>query len=171
MSQQESGTDVVELIIDDHRRFEELMRELRNVQSDRADLRAQFSALLIAHAEAEEERVYPQLRKKNAADGEEIEHGRKEHAEINDALLEFLEVTELSGDTYDEKLEDLVTVVNHHTNEEEQTLINDARTDVSKADRETLGAAFAEARKRHMDADCGSLENVRKVVASTDERL
>ena len=53
--------DVVELILDDHRQFEDLLRQLRDSSSDRDAVRQAFSALHVAHAHAEEEHVYPTL--------------------------------------------------------------------------------------------------------------
>ncbi|WP_344421682.1 hemerythrin domain-containing protein [Amycolatopsis minnesotensis] len=162
--------DVVELILTDHRRFEELMRGLRDITADRGRLRDEFATLLVAHAEAEEQEVYPKLRSKHAADQDEVEHGEKEHAEINEALLRFAELTDLKGDEYDETLEDLVEVVNHHTNEEEQTLLNDARQHVPAAEREQLGVAFRTARQVLLDTNCGRIENLRLVVDKTASR-
>lgn len=166
----ETDDDVVELILDDHRTFEILMRGLRDVTADRAGLRDEFAALLVAHAEAEEDEVYPTLRGQ-AADAEEVTHGRSEHAEINQALLGFLELGEVSGENYDEKLEELVEVVNHHTNEEEQTLLNDARSHVSAEQRARLGTAFRTARQVQLDTNCGRIENVRLLVTRTQHRI
>lgn len=162
--------DVVELILADHRRFEDLMRGLRDVGADRATLRGELAALLVAHAAAEEQEVYPKLRKK-ASDDEEVEHGEEEHAEINQALLSFLLLEDLNGDSYDESLENLVEVVNHHTNEEEQTLLNDARQDLDDQERARFGIAFRTARQVQLDTNCGRVENVRLVVGKTEGRL
>ena len=76
--------DVVELILADHRRFEDLLRKLRNDTSDREAVRAAFSTLHVAHAEAEEKFVYPALRKKSSVTEHEAEHGKEEHAEGTD---------------------------------------------------------------------------------------
>ena len=73
--------DVVDLILEDHRRFEALLRELRDSSADRDAVRLAFSALHVAHAEAEEQKVYPTLRRKDAIDEHEAEHGEEEHAE------------------------------------------------------------------------------------------
>jgi hemerythrin superfamily protein len=162
--------DVVELILADHRKFEDLMRELRDINADRAKVRDELSALLIAHAEAEEREVYPKLRRK-ASDGDDVEHSEEEHAEINKALLEFLELEDLKGEEYDDKLEELVETVNHHANEEEQTLLNDARQNVGAEEREKLGVAFATARQVLLDTNCGRIENVRLVVQKTEDRI
>ena len=58
----QTGGDVVEVILADHRWFEEALRELRDVRSDRAAVLADLATVLIAHAEAEESKVYPALR-------------------------------------------------------------------------------------------------------------
>ena len=58
--------DVVELILDDHRRFETLLRQLRDASSDRDAVRRALAALHVAHAEAEERQVYPTLRDDHA---------------------------------------------------------------------------------------------------------
>ncbi|WP_260611029.1 hemerythrin domain-containing protein, partial [Streptomyces sp. WAC06614] len=87
---QHTGGDVVEIILADHRWFEEALRELRDVQSDRAAVLADLATVLIAHAEAEESKVYPALRKKDAIDAEEVEHSEHEHDEGNEALLALL---------------------------------------------------------------------------------
>ncbi|MGI5354120.1 hemerythrin domain-containing protein [Streptomyces sp. CA-252508] len=157
-------TDVVELILRDHRRMEELFRTMRNVQADRAGALQEFAALLVAHAEAEESEVYPALRRFKNVDDEDVEHSVHEHEEGNEALLALLEVEDTGSEEWDEKLEELVTAVNHHADEEERTLLNDARENVPDERRAELGAAFEEARGRHLAADCGSVENVRRLV-------
>ena len=63
-----SDGDVVELILADHRWFEDTLRGLRDETSDRAALLADLSAVLVAHAKAEEAKVYPALRRKDAID-------------------------------------------------------------------------------------------------------
>lgn len=161
--------DVVELILADHGRFEALLRGLRNIESDRGELRSELTNLLVAHAEAEELHVYPLLRKKSAADEEETEHGSEEHAEINQALLAFCEVDDLAGNDYDEKLEELAETVNHHTNEEEQSLINDARQNLPGAERFRIGELFSEERRRQLDTGAGNLENLRYLVNRAKE--
>ena len=72
--------DVIELILEDHRRFEHLLRQLRDSTTDRDAVRRAFAALHVAHAEAEEKHVYPALRRKDAIDAHEAEHGEEEHA-------------------------------------------------------------------------------------------
>ena len=161
--------DVVDLILDDHRTFEELLRRLRDATSDRHAVRQTFATLHVAHAEAEEKHVYPTLRKKNAITEHEAEHGEEEHAEGNAALLDVLEADDVQGEEFDELVEKLATAVNHHMTEEELTILNPAREEVNDGVRARLGEAFARERDAQISADCGNLENVRKIVARAEK--
>ena len=159
----ESG-DVVELILDDHRTFEALLRELRNDQNDRDLLRGRLAELLVAHGEAEESDVYPQLRRKDAIDEHEAEHGEEEHREIYEALLPLLEATDLYTEEASHDLHELSETLLHHLDEEERDILNPARSDVSEADRARLGAAWAGRRNELLAQGCGSLEQVRALL-------
>lgn len=158
------GGDVLDLILDDHRLFEDLLRRLRDSSDDRDAVRQAFAALHVAHAEAEETEVYPALRRKDAIDEHEAEHGEEEHAEGHEALLPVLEADRLEGEGFDDLVEELAKVVNHHLTEEELTILNPARDDVAEEDRVRLGAAFAAKRSALLDADCGAVGNVRRIV-------
>ncbi len=156
--------DVVELILEDHRLFEHLLRELRNEQNDRDALRHQVAELLVAHGEAEESKVYPQLERKDAIDEEEAEHGEKEHQEGYEKLLPLLEATELYDEEFSHHLHEFSETLLHHLDEEERDILNPAREDVSEEDRAKLGAAWAAERNRMLDDGCASTEQVRALV-------
>ena len=160
--------DVVDLILDDHRRFEALLRDLRDSSQDRDAVRRAFAALHVAHAEAEEKYVYPKLRHKHAVGAHEAEHGEEEHAEGNEALLKVLELKGTDTEAFDDAVEELARVVNHHLTEEELTILNPAREDVGPQVRADLGEQFATERNRQIDADCGRIENVRRIVARAE---
>jgi hemerythrin superfamily protein len=157
--------DVVDLILADHRLFEDLLRECRRPEADRAAARAALAEVLVAHATAEEEKVYPTLRRSRAIGEHEEEHGEEEHAEITEALLGFLRAKGTDTDKYDEALEDLATVVNHHSNEEEQTILTPAREDVGQERREELGVAWATRRNQLLEAGCASESQVAELLA------
>lgn len=156
--------DVVDLILDDHRRFETLLRQLRDSSSDRDAVRRAFAALHVAHAEAEEKHVYPVLRTKRAIGEHEREHGEEEHAEGHEALLAVLELKGTDTQAFDDAVEELAKRVNHHLTEEELTILNPAREEVSQRVRSELGVAFATERTAQLDGDCGRLQNVRSMV-------
>ena len=131
--------DVVELILDDHRRFEALLRDLRDSTSDRDAVRHAFATLHVAHAEAEEKYVYPKLRRKDAITEHEAEHGEEEHAEGHEALLAVLELKGTDTQAFDDAVEELAKAVNHHLTEEELTILNPAREEVGERVRADLG--------------------------------
>ncbi len=160
--------DVIDLILEDHRRFESLMRQLRDSTSDRDAVRKALAALHVAHAEAEETYVYPQLRRKDAISEHEAEHGEEEHAEGHEAMLKVLELKGTDTQAFDDAVEELATALNHHLTEEELTILNPAREEVSEKVRAELGEAFATERNKQLDADCGSIDNVRRIVAAAE---
>jgi hypothetical protein len=161
--------DVVELILEDHRRFEQLLRQLRDSTADRDAVRAAFATLHVAHAEAEEKFVYPALRRKDAIDDHEAEHGEEEHAEGNEKLLKVLELKGTDTQAFDDAVEELATAINHHLTEEELTILNPAREEVSEKVRADLGEKFATERNKQIDADCGRIENVRRLVEEAEK--
>ncbi|WP_392542632.1 hemerythrin domain-containing protein [Oryzobacter telluris] len=152
--------DVLERILQDHELFEDLLRLARRTDTDRDAARTALAELLVAHATAEEETVYPTLRRARAITGHEEEHGEEEHAEITEALLAFLQARGTDTQKYDDALEDLATVVNHHSNEEEQTILNPAREDVSLERREELGIAWLTRRNELLEQGCASEQQV-----------
>ena len=157
--------DVVELILDDHRRFEALLRDLRDSSSDRDAVRRAFATLHTAHALAEERHVYPRLRSRHAVTPHEAEHGEEEHAEGHEALLAVLELKGTDTQAFDDAVEELARVVNHHLTEEELTILNPAREEVPDRARAELGEAFLRERNAQIDDGCGSVEQLRSLVA------
>src|SRR6478736_5965131 len=148
--------DVIDLILEDHRRFEALMRQLRDSTSDRDAVRKALAALHVAHAEAEEKHVYPKLRTKDAITEHEAEHGEEEHAEGHEAMLKVLELKGTDTQAFDDAVEEL-------------TILNPAREEVSEKVRVELGEAFATERNAQLDADCGRIDNVRRIVEEAEK--
>src|SRR5689334_18125462 len=158
--------DVIDLILDDHRRFETLLRDLRDSSSDRDAVRRALATLHTAHAIAEETHVYPQLERRHAIDDDEAEHGEHEHAEGHEAMLAVLELKGTGSQAFDDAVEELARVVNHHLTEEELTILNPAREEVSDRARAELGQKFADERNRRIDQGCGGVDQLRELVAS-----
>jgi hypothetical protein len=165
-----AGGDVVELILTDHRLFEDFLRLLRDRTQDRAGVRAALAAVLVAHAEAEEQHVYPSLVRRRAVDEEEAEHGRHEHLEGHERLLDLLEAGDPEAEDFDAAVEELTKALAHHIDEEEREILNPARTDVPEPARLDLGQRFAAERARLLDAGCGDVANVRRLVTRARER-
>lgn len=157
--------DVIDLILDDHRRFEALLRDLRDASSDRDAVRRALATLHTAHAIAEEKHVYPRLRRRGAISEHEAEHGEEEHAEGHEAVLAVLELKGTDTQAFDDAVEELARVLNHHLTEEELTILNPAREEVGDRLRGELGEAFATERNQQIDDGCGTAEHIRSLVA------
>ncbi|TDV54189.1 hemerythrin domain-containing protein [Actinophytocola oryzae] len=157
--------DVIDLILADHRLFEMLLRQLRDASADRAVVRDALANVLVAHAEAEEKFVYPKLRKRSAVGAHEAEHGAEEHAEGHEALLKVLELKGTDTKAFDDAVEELSGTINHHLVEEELTILNPAREELGARAKADLGAEFLKERNRQIDENCGTLTNVRALVA------
>ncbi|WP_408898320.1 hemerythrin domain-containing protein [Nocardioides sp. R1-1] len=163
--------DVIDLISDDHRRFEQLLAQMRLGTVDRDAVRRAFADVLVAHGEAEEEVVYPVLRRSAPdVDALDVQHGLEEHAEGNDALLALLELDGTESRDFAVAVEELSNLVAHHIAEEELSILEPARTEVSTRVRWDLGEKWARRRNELIDQRCGALENVRRVVADAHER-
>jgi hypothetical protein len=157
--------DVVDLILADHRLFEDLLHLLRDVTQDRVAVRAALADVLVAHAEAEEHRVYPHLLRVRAVDEEEVEHARHEHLEGHERLLDLLEVDDVRSEAFDDAVEELTKALAHHLDEEEREVLNPARTMASENIRIEFGTSFVADRNAHLSAHCGRIDNVRRLVA------
>jgi hemerythrin-like domain-containing protein len=160
--------DVVELILADHREFERLLRELRDRTADRPGALQRLSDLLVAHAVAEEQEVYPQLKRAAPEEAEEIEHGAEEHAEGHEALLALLEADIEDVEAFEEALEELSEALTHHLDEEERDVLNAAREEVPREDRERLGRAFLALRADQLEGSPGDIRNVGRLVAEAE---
>lgn len=151
--------DVVDVIVADHVRFEALLRALRDrSHPDLADHRrrtlTELADLLVAHATAEESEVYPKLRELTGGDGH-VEHGEDEHVEGHRRLLALLDVPDVTSTGFDTAVSRLANSLYHHLDEEERTLLNDARG-LDAAARQSLGDAWLAERDRLIAASCGA---------------
>ncbi|HET6287420.1 MAG TPA: glycerol kinase GlpK [Amycolatopsis sp.] len=135
------GSDLVEVVLAEHRRIEQLFRDLRNDEADRPALIAELSAALVAHATATERIVRPDATESGLA------------AE----LLAVLDSTDS-----EKALAALENSVDAHIRAEERGLLNELRRTLSTSDRTGLGRAFVAERQRQLDLDCGSAAHIRE---------
>lgn len=160
--------DIVDLIIEDHRLFEELLRDLRDITADRSAARTAIADLLIAHGEAEDGKVFPTLvrnRAIGAADVDQVRHGKHGHDDINEALIRLLEADVNDTPAFDRAVADLSAELDQHVCEEEQGILNHARMDTMPETRSRLGKAFLEVRNEWLDKSVArDLEAAREVL-------
>jgi hemerythrin superfamily protein len=140
-------TDVVDLIVQDHRELQRMFEELRSERSKRKALAPLMSTLLFAHSRAEESEVYPRAR---AAGGEDdVEHSQGEHLEA-DQLAERLTGLDPESEEFEEVLEQLIHAVTHHLEEEEVSVLPHMRKRMSPDELTELGDRFLITRAEHL---------------------
>ncbi|MGW0334659.1 hemerythrin domain-containing protein [Streptomyces sp. NPDC003011] len=154
--------DVVQLILEDHRTMEDLLRLMRSVEADRRAALHAFADLMIAHGEAEETTVHPVLMPFEGT--ETVEHVEASHREAAKVLLALLNVAEVGSVEWDWRLKQLAAVTARHTDEEERTLVNRVCESLSRHCRAELAADFARTRADLLGARCGSVDNVHRMV-------
>ena len=146
-------TDVVDLILQDHRELQRMFEELQSDPSKRRALAPVMSTLLFAHSRAEESEVYPGAR---AAGGEEdVEHSQEEHL-LADKLLAKLADTDPASPEFDSALTELVEAVSHHVEEEESKVLPGLRR-LSADRRAELAEAFLASRAEHLGDQPGDI--------------
>ncbi|MBE1604672.1 hemerythrin domain-containing protein [Actinopolymorpha pittospori] len=141
-------SDVVDLIIADHRELERLFEVLENEPGKRALTLPVVTALLVAHSRAEEAEVYPVARSE-ARETDEVAHSQEEHAEAEE-LLEKLQGIDPAAAEFGPALNEFVKAVRHHIGEEESDVLPGIRERIGDARRAELGAAFAASRQAHL---------------------
>lgn len=141
-------TDVVDLIMQDHREVERLFDQLARDRGSRATTTPVLITLLTAHSRAEESEVYPAARDE-AHETDEVSHSQEEHLQADRLLAELAECDPESK-AYDDTLAKVVEAVTHHVEEEESSVLPGLRDALSRARLVELGEAFLASRAVHL---------------------
>jgi hemerythrin superfamily protein len=149
------AVDVVDLIMQDHREVERLFEALRTNPDKRPNLVPVLTALLTAHSRAEEAEVYPVARDE-AGETDQVAHSQEEHVEADQLLARLVASDQQSGD-FDDVLNELVSAVKHHVEEEETKVLPGLRQRLSDDRRAELGEAFANVREQHLGEQPGQI--------------
>lgn len=143
-------SDVVDLIMQDHRELERLFQQLEDQPETRAATVPVMITLLTAHSRAEEAEAYPAAAAAGGA--AEVEHSQKEHLEA-DQLAADLASTDPQSEDFRTALRTLVDAVRHHVEDEEQTVLPGLRRRLDAQRLDELGAAFLASRSRHLGSE------------------
>ncbi|GAA2130255.1 hemerythrin domain-containing protein [Glycomyces algeriensis] len=141
-------SDVVDLIMADHREVERLFAELKEFPEKRPLTLPVLSALLTAHSRAEEAEVYP-VAKSEAGETEQVAHSQEEHEQAEEILVR-LNAADPTSPEFDSVLQELVDAVTHHVEEEESNVLPGMQTGLDDSRRMELGEAFAASRAAHL---------------------
>jgi len=141
------NSNVVDLIMNDHRELERIFDQVRNQPETRPNLVPVMVTLLTAHSRAEEADVYPAAAEAGIA--KDVEHSQKEHLEA-DQLAADVAASDFDSPDFGEKIEKLIAAVAHHIKEEEATVLPGMRAALGAERLDQLGHAFLATREQHL---------------------
>lgn len=142
-------TDLVSVIVSDHREVEGVFKELESrngTPEHRRDLADHVIAELVRHSVAEEMYMYPAARE-HLPDGDEVaDHELEEHAGA-EKVMKDLDGVDPTDPTFDELVGKLISEVRHHIEEEEGDLLPKLQQACSPDALQDLGEKVIQAKK------------------------
>ena len=140
--------DLITMVTTDHRELKRLFDMMQNDRSSRPLALPLAVAMLEAHSEAEEDRVYPAVARE-AGEKEEAEHAAEEHHQAEDLGKHLLEM-DWESKAFDHRLDEWVGAVLHHVEEEENEILPALGEAVGSDRLRELGLEFATRRARKL---------------------
>jgi hemerythrin superfamily protein len=148
MTSSNASSDVIDVLIGDHRDVTALIAEIWTVRDPmiRRDLTDTAISELVRHAVAEEMYVYPVMRK-YLPDGEKsVEHDIEEHKELEHAMKQ-LEAVDVSSVEFDTALRRLETLLADHVQDEETEQFPELRNRIPQQELIELAGKVDTAKK------------------------
>ncbi|MFI9150233.1 hemerythrin domain-containing protein [Streptomyces sp. NPDC053367] len=140
--------DLITMVTTDHRELKRLFDMMKSDRSSRPLALPLAVAMLEAHSEAEEDRIYPVVAKE-AGEKAEVEHAAEEHHEAESQGKHLLEM-DWESEEFDRALEEWIGAVEHHIEEEENDVLPALREAVDSDRLRELGLQFAARRARKL---------------------
>jgi hemerythrin superfamily protein len=141
MAETQQNTDLIEVIIRDHRAFEAVFRELEEftgTTEHRKDLVDHVIAELVRHSVAEEQFMYPAARSRLPGGDEIVDHELEEHAEAEE-VMKRLEGLEPDDPEFEPLVKQLTDDIRHHIGEEEGDLLPKLKEACDREELQHLG--------------------------------
>ncbi|EKX60030.1 hemerythrin HHE cation-binding protein [Streptomyces ipomoeae] len=142
------ANDLIAMVTTDHRELQRLFDMMKSDKSSRPLALPLAVAMLEAHSEAEEDRVYPAVARE-AGEKEEAEHAAEEHHQAESLGRHLLEM-DWESEEFDRALEEWVGAVVHHIEEEENEILPALGEAVGDDRLRALGLEFAARRSRKL---------------------
>ena len=140
-----AAPDAIEILEQDHRRFEDLLKQgedtTERARKTRLELLARLESELNAHELMEERVLYPALQSHPEARDIVLE-GYEEH-HVADLILAELRDVATDDEQWGAKFKVLKENIEHHIEEEEGEMFRTARAVLSREDLRALGARMA----------------------------
>jgi len=142
-------SDLINVIIADHREVQRCFDELESgtgTPQQRRDLADHVITELVRHSVAEEQHMYPMVRKTLPGGDELSDHEIAEHEKAEQEMKE-LEDLEPTNPRFDEMIAKLIKDVRHHIQEEEQDLLPRLRAACEEDELQQLGEKVLKAKE------------------------
>ena len=140
--------DALQVLIDDHRRVEQLFRRFKKSGDGAERTRGEIAETVIeelsVHAMIEEQAFYPAVRQVAKLEKMVLEALEEHH--VVKVVLNELEKMNPSDERFEAKFTVMMENVQHHVEEEEQDMFPKVRRAMSREQLEALGAALVEAK-------------------------
>jgi hemerythrin superfamily protein len=144
------GRDVLEILVADHRKADELFDRFEELAEDaeaeRQEVVDRIVRHLTVHIWIEEQAFYPRVRQLGKDIGDEALEGLEEHHLLKITMFE-LEGMRPSDERFAAKVDVLIEQARHHHEEEEEELFPKVREALDATAREKLGEAVEAARR------------------------
>ena len=141
-------SDVIELLEHDHREVEQMFADYEQASSneEKETLRDRIIIELVRHSEAEEQAVYPLIRK-NIDNGDQIiEHEIDEHSKA-ERIMKELDTMSADDPQFGVLMQQLMAAIKAHVAEEENDVFPQFRTKVSPEELNKLGSTVEALKK------------------------
>lgn len=145
-----AGGDIVELILRDHRELKDLYHVMKDDDASYAQRKAafkKFAPLLVAHAKAEEQTWYQNMKTEEDMNVEALE-GDTEH-ELADGLCKQTKKTK-DKDTFLARCKVLAELLDHHIKEEEKEMLPAYKHQSSIKQRTKLGTKYEKLHAKYL---------------------
>lgn len=152
-SSAERKSDIVQLILQDHKPLKKLIKTLKNSDLEMSKRQAafeEFAPVLIAHAKSEETVLYTFMKNRTELrDGGfegDVEHGLAEQ------MIDEAKSTD-DQDLWSARVKVLAELVEHHLEEEERTTLPQVRRNAEPSERSAMGEKYRRLKARLESTD------------------
>ena len=140
--------DVIELLEHDHREVEQMFADFEQATdaNEKETLRDKIIIELVRHSEAEEQAVYPVMRKVIDDGDQLVEHEIDEHAKA-ERLMKELDTMPADDPQFGVLMQQLMAAIKEHVQEEENVAFPQFRAKVDAEELTSLGATVQRLKK------------------------
>lgn len=147
--------NALELLKDDHDKVRELLSQLVNTTEGaykkRPELLAKIEKEMKVHTKIEEEIFYPAFKEANGKENDKMYfEAFEEHRAVDDLVMPDLKKADPEGTAFSGRAKVLKELIEHHAEEEEGEMFEQARKSMSESELKELGEKMAERKKALM---------------------